>query len=179
MAANIDVTPGTGKTVATTEVGGLQYQNVVTVDATGTPIDWSASVPISNFPTTVDTNSGNKSANTIRFVLATDQPNLTTPLNVSSGATALTNGSSTITAGGTAQDVFAAASVVNGYEIVNPDPTEDLWISDTTTAAANGTGSIRVAANGGAYSSPTGMKPSAAVSIIGATTGHKFTARRW
>lgn len=31
--------------------------------------------------TVVDTNSGNKSAGTQRFVLATDQPNLTTPLN--------------------------------------------------------------------------------------------------
>jgi hypothetical protein len=35
-----------------------------------------------NWPTTVDTNSGNKSASTPRFVLATDQPSLTTPLNV-------------------------------------------------------------------------------------------------
>lgn len=34
------------------------------------------------FPTTIDTNSGNKSASTLRTVIATDQPNLTTPLNV-------------------------------------------------------------------------------------------------
>lgn len=32
--------------------------------------------------TAVDTNSGNKSGGTQRFVLATDQPNLTTPLNI-------------------------------------------------------------------------------------------------
>lgn len=36
---------------------------------------------IAVFPTTLDTNSGNKSASTLRFVLATDQPNLTTALN--------------------------------------------------------------------------------------------------
>lgn len=33
--------------------------------------------------TAIDTNSGNKSAGTQRVVLATDQPNLTTPLNIS------------------------------------------------------------------------------------------------
>lgn len=36
--------------------------------------------------TAVDVNSGNKSAGTQRFVLATDQPNLTTPLNVALAA---------------------------------------------------------------------------------------------
>ena len=40
------------------------------------------------FPTTLDTNSGNKSASTLRVVLATDQPNLTSALNVSSAAAA-------------------------------------------------------------------------------------------
>ena len=38
--------------------------------------------------TTVDTNSGNKSAGTLRVVLATDQPNLTSALNVSAVLTA-------------------------------------------------------------------------------------------
>lgn len=36
--------------------------------------------------TTTDTNSGNKSAGTLRTVIATDQPNLTTPLNVALAA---------------------------------------------------------------------------------------------
>lgn len=35
---------------------------------------------------TIDTNSGNKSAGTIRTIIATDQPNLTTPLNVQGAA---------------------------------------------------------------------------------------------
>ena len=43
-------------------------------------------VNTTNWPTTVDTNSGNKSANTPRFVIATDQPNLTTALNVALAA---------------------------------------------------------------------------------------------
>lgn len=181
---------------------GLLYPAPVITDSAGAVVDFSAPsavtqsgtwtvqpgntpnttpwvVDADNFPTTVDTNSGNKSASTIRVVLATDQPALTTPMPTTVGATALTDASSTITAGGTAQTLFSAASVVSGYEVINPDPTADLWISDTTTAAANGTGSIRIVANGGSYSSPAGMKPSAAVSIVGATTGQKFTARRW
>jgi len=41
--------------------------------------------------TTIDTNSGNKSAGTIRVVLATDQPNLTSALNVSIQSNAAVN----------------------------------------------------------------------------------------
>lgn len=41
--------------------------------------------------TSVDVNSGNKSAGTQRIVLATDQPNLTTPLNVALAANQSTN----------------------------------------------------------------------------------------
>lgn len=90
-----------------------------------------------------------------------------------------TDASSTITLGGTAQNIFGATIPTNGYAVYNPDPTNDLWISDTTTAAANAVGSIRVAANGGGYESPLSRKPVAAVSIVGASTGQIFTASRW
>lgn len=42
------------------------------------------------FPTTIDTNSGNKSASTLRVVIATDQPSLTSsqPITIASGPTA-------------------------------------------------------------------------------------------
>lgn len=90
-----------------------------------------------------------------------------------------TDGSSTITLGGTAQTLFTAPA--HGYEVVNPDASEDLWICDNgSNASANGTGCIRVAPNGGSYYTPINMAPLAhAVSIVGATTGHKFTARYW
>lgn len=91
----------------------------------------------------------------------------------------MTDGSGTITAGGTAQTVFAVGTVINGYEIINPDPGEDLWLSDTATPVANGTGSIRVAANGGGYTTPLSAQPVGAVQVVAATTGHKFTARKW
>lgn len=46
MADNIDVTPGTGKTVKTTDVAGEQIQHVVIDDVTGTEIDWTAPVDV-------------------------------------------------------------------------------------------------------------------------------------
>src|ERR1700752_4774407 len=55
------------------------------------PLLW-AQVRVSNLPNTVDTNSGNKSASTPRVVIATDQPNLTNPLNVQVGLAPSTTG---------------------------------------------------------------------------------------
>lgn len=84
--------------------------------------------------------------------------------------------SGTITAGGTAQNVFTP---LHGFLLCNPHPSEVLWFSMSTTAAANGTGSLSLAPMGGTFISPPGMVPFAAVSIVGATTGHKFTAVQW
>jgi len=89
------------------------------------------------------------------------------------------DGSTTITTGGTAQNLFGGAVPTNGFAIYNPDAVNDLWISDSATAVANGTGCIRVVANGGGYETPVGCRPLGAVSIVGATTGQKITARRW
>ncbi|MFA4994205.1 MAG: hypothetical protein WC521_02750 [Bdellovibrionales bacterium] len=90
-----------------------------------------------------------------------------------------TDASGTITTGGTAQTLFGGIVPSNGFAVYNPDATNDLWISDTVTALANGTGSIRVVANGGGFETPPFCKPCGVVSIVGATTGQKFTARRW
>ena len=47
MADNIDVTPGSGKTVATTEIGGFQYQKIIAADPnTGTAVDVTATVNV-------------------------------------------------------------------------------------------------------------------------------------
>jgi hypothetical protein len=85
----------------------------------------------------------------------------------------------TITTGGTAQNIFAGLVPTNGFAIYNPDSTNDLWISDSATALTNGLGSIRVASNGGWYETPVGYKPNHSVSIVGAVTGQKITARSW
>lgn len=112
-------------------------------------------------------------------------------VNIASGAMAIdptanlvtlgniaSSGDTTITTGGTAQLLFAAAPT-NGFAVYNPDAANDLWVSDSATAVANGKGSIRVPANGGGYETPAGYKPIGPVSIVGATTAQKITARRW
>ena len=91
---------------------------------------------------------------------------------------ASTDGSTAIATGGTAQNLFGGTTPTNGWAVYNPDASETLWVSDTTTAAANGQGSIPVFAGSG-YETPAGRKPLGAVSVYGATTGHKITASRW
>lgn len=93
----------------------------------------------------------------------------------SSGSGALVDKSGTITTGGTAQTLAAANTTRTYFDVYNPDTTNDLWISFTTTATANGQGSIRVPANGGGYIRDTSV-PLGAISIVGAVTGQKFTA---
>lgn len=65
MADNIAVTPGSGATIAADDVSNVLYQIIkVALGADGSA-------------TLLDGNSGNKSAGTLRVVLATDQPTLT------------------------------------------------------------------------------------------------------
>ncbi len=94
-------------------------------------------------------------------------------------ATQAVDGSMAITTGGSAQPLFSSVVPVNGFGVYNPDASEDLWICDGGTAAPNGQGSIRIAANGGGYETPYGARPIGIVSIYGATTNHKVTAKRW
>ena len=99
------------------------------------------------------------------------------PVPVSIGRTA-SSGDTPIVVGGTAQALFAGATPANGWKVANPDVAEDLWVSDTTTAAPNGQGSYRIPA-GGIVTTEPGEKPGGPVSIYGATTGHIVTARSW
>lgn len=104
---------------------------------------------------------------------------------------ALTDCSGTITAGTTAQAAIAAFATIHGFTIANIDTSagsgEPLWISLTTTAAPSTVGSIPLAAptattfanTNSTYTTPVGLGSNHAVSIIGATTGHKFTCFYW
>lgn len=88
-----------------------------------------------------------------------------------------TNRSGTITTGGTAQQLMAASTTRSTWFVSNPDPTNDLWIAlNGVTAAVNGTGSVRVPANGGGFGLDLPKPVRGAISIIGAVTGQKFTA---
>ncbi len=154
--------------------GAVPQGSAVTVALTSniaTNLDVLDGKPFASFQLTVSNSSGSISTiNNFALLLQNSAVNATN---------AASDGSTTITAGGTAQNLFGSAVPVNGYSICNPDLTNDLWVSDSATAAINGTGSIRVAANGGYYATEAGQKPMSSVSVVGAVTGQKITARRW
>lgn len=82
-----------------------------------------------------------------------------------------TDRSSSITLGGTAQALAAANTARRGLTGQNIS-TGDLWINEIGgTAAADTAGSYKVAA-GATFTVQTNR----AISIVGATTGQKFTA---
>ncbi len=94
-----------------------------------------------------------------------------------------TNCSGTITSGGTAQNAFTAGATKHGFTIQNL-ATEALWISFTTTAAADTVASYMLNPSasgvaGGSYSAPFGFGMNTALSVIGATTGNKFSCTWW
>ena len=90
----------------------------------------------------------------------------------------ITDGSGTITNGGTAQLRFGGVVPPHGFSIFNDDASNALWFSWSTTAAANTNGSIEIL-SGGLYESPQGVIPAQAISIVGASTAQKFTAFYW
>lgn len=98
--------------------------------------------------------------------------------NLSNLQTNSSDGSTTITAGGTAQTLFAGATPTHGFSIGNPDPKATLWFSDSVTAAVNGVGSLPLSP-GGFFETPFTYSPLGPVSIISSTTGAKITARSW
>lgn len=98
----------------------------------------------------------------------------------------VTNCSGTVTTGGTAQNAFAAATNRHSFILVNIDTTEVLWFSFTGTAAASALGSFPLApatattfAGLSSFSAPIGMGVNTALSVVAATTAHKFTCAVW
>jgi hypothetical protein len=102
----------------------------------------------------------------------------TNPAPMTAGQFARTDKSGTITAGGTAQDVFAAAAAIHGFYFQNIS-TINMWIRDDGTAASAGAGSILVPANGGYYESPPLSTPTSKLSVFCATTASAFTSKVW
>ena len=82
-----------------------------------------------------------------------------------------TDRSGSITTGGTAQQLAAANSTRSGLSGQNIS-SGDLWINETGgTAAVDTAGSFKVPSGSGFE-----ISTNQAVSVIGATTGQKFTA---
>jgi hypothetical protein len=83
-----------------------------------------------------------------------------------------TDRSGAITLGGTAQTLAAANTARVGLEIQNIDPAEEMWVNENGgTAAANTQGSNFIAARGSVT-----VSTNRAISVVAATTGHKWTA---
>lgn len=117
--------------------------------------------------------------------LTVDGSATTQPVNGAINVTP-TDCSGTVTTGGTAQNAFTASITRHGFTIVNLDTTEPLWISFTGTAAANTIASYPISAatpttfaSAGSFTSPIGFGVSTALSVVAATTGHKWSCTTW
>ena len=83
-----------------------------------------------------------------------------------------TDRSGSITVGGTAQVLAAANTSRIALVGQNIDPSEDMWLNEVGgNATANTAGSILVPAK-----ATFSVDSNRAISIVAATTGHKFTA---
>lgn len=87
---------------------------------------------------------------------------------------ALTNRSSSITTGGTSQEL-AAANTTRRYLLIQNISSENLWVNFGTTAVADQP-SIRLSSGGDLVFEGT-FVPTQAVNIVGATTGSKYVAK--
>jgi hypothetical protein len=134
---------GTLRVVIATDQPQLTNKLLVTPDSVALPAHQSCNVDQWN-GTTVDTNSGNKSAGTVRVVLATDQPALTNALKVDpSGVTSPVSGTVTANQG-------TANSLANGWPVQITDLTHTMPTMD----AAGRAGYVQV--TDGTHTLPTG-----------------------
>lgn len=97
-----------------------------------------------------------------------------------------TDCSGTITTGGTAQNAHSASFTLRGMTLANIDTSEVLWYSITGTAAAGGLGSFPLApatattfVGLATFTTPFGLGYNTALSVVAATTAHKFSCTRW
>lgn len=95
------------------------------------------------------------------------------------GAAAVTgiiDRSGSVTLGGTAQDAVAANAGRQYLLVQNIDATADLWVNFGADAAVNTAGSIQLKPAASIVFEDR-ITPSGRVSVVGATTGHKFTIK--
>jgi hypothetical protein len=88
-----------------------------------------------------------------------------------------TDRSGTVTTGATAQTLMPANSARLGWQLQN-NSVGDIWFNELGATAVANQPSFKLAP-GDSYESPVGATTTAAISIIGATTGQPFTAREW
>lgn len=169
-----DLTHGQGAMAASVPVAIASDQSAITVKGGGA----SGSAVVGN-PNLV-AGSDNTNART----LSTDTAghiNTNGAFNVTP-----TDCSGTVATGGTAVNAFAAQTTLHGFTILNDDTSEPLWISFTTTAAASTAGSYPLApatatsfAGSSSFTSPPGFGTNHALSVVAATSAHKYSCTWW
>ena len=85
------------------------------------------------------------------------------------------NLSGSILVGGQSQLLASASPSRTRFNLINIDPTNDLWWSPLGAAGAYASGSVRIPANGGMISF-NGDAPGSTYFVYGASTNQKFTA---
>lgn len=97
------------------------------------------------------------------------------------GAATAADGSTTQTAGGTAQALFSGATPANGWKVAIPaaSPGAVCWVSDTTTTPSATTAGSYPAFAQGQYATEPGERPSGPVYVNCPTTGMPISAKRW
>lgn len=101
-----------------------------------------------------------------------------------------TDCSGAIASGGTAQVAFGPLSNIHGFTIANINSTtgsgEPLWLSFTGTATASTAGSYPLSAPTAttfaglsSFTSPLGFALNHALSVVAATSGHKYSCTYW
>ena len=130
----------------------------------------TALLTTSAFQARIPVNGQAAMANSVPTVLASDQSAI--PVKAASGT--WTDRSTTITIGGTQQTLAASNSTRKAYFIQNIG-SGDLWVSLIGNAVADTAGSIKLSSGATLFSSGSFVSTQT-ISIIGATTGQKFTA---
>lgn len=191
-AAELEIWTGTGLAVVSQKSEGGGSGGTVAIDQS-VPGSTNA-VDATNFPAVLDTNSGNKSGSTIRVVLATDQPALTTAMPVSAASLPLPTGAATAakqpalgTAGTPSADVISIQGVVGGTNVpvsftmpalvAGSAIIGNVRIDQTTPGTTNAValthiGSTAIAANSGNLSAGVQRVTLATDSVAIALWGH-------
>lgn len=105
-------------------------------------------------------------------------PGDTTGATVQGAKGAVTNGSGTITTGGTSQQAFAANATRKYLFCQNPSTASESLFFDFGTAASTTSGNSVEITAGGNFTFEGNFIPSGTVNVVGATTGDKFTCKQ-
>jgi hypothetical protein len=175
--ATIATAQGAGGTGITEPAGGsglLGWLSGIYKAITGTLTVSAASLPLpAGAATSANQPALNGDGGSLAHVTNFPATQAVTP----TGAT-ITDRSSSIMAGGTAQQLAAVNGARKGWRLQNTS-SNDLWFNDTgSTASIGGAGCFKVASLG-YYETPVGGASQAAISIYGATTAQTFSASEW